>query len=286
MIRARNVTSIGLCLGLLAGCGDVLTPRPAPLFRVPLAIDGEPIGVGVIDTGGGYELMLRETFGLELVDSTEVLAFGGTELVGVTEGFRYTAGGWETHAEAALVGVSVCDCNGLGFDFFRKTGAVLVLDFADLRAFFLTTVPDGGVRIGFVSPPPQLPTFFGAFVQVEVAVEGESQVVRGLLDSGTNATVMRRGLVGTPSPLTPNQVDITVTQEHLGTVAVQVGLFDTAGLPDIILGTDVLGVWSNRWYFSFTAEGGSVTVFPHVESNGSLPRGAHAQNLKLNGSGV
>ena len=71
------------------------------------------------------ELLADALMRLKVVDSTEVLAFGGTESVDVTESFDYTAGGWQTHAEAAIVGVSVCECNGLGFHFFRKTGAVL-----------------------------------------------------------------------------------------------------------------------------------------------------------------
>jgi hypothetical protein len=253
------------CAVVLAGCGNVVSPEPPPLFSVPLAIEGESIGVGVIDTGGGFELMLREPFGVEVVGATEVLAFGGTESVDVTAGFDYTAGGWQTHAEAAIVGVSVCECNGLGYHFFRKTGAVLALDFENLRASFHGVAPADGVKIRFASPPPQLPDFFSSFVEVEVAADGETWTVPGLLDSGTTLTVMRRGLVGDSSGPTADRLNVTVREAHLGTVAVQVGLFDTPGLPDIILGTDVMGVWSDRWYFSFTPDGGTVTVFPHAE---------------------
>ncbi len=254
----------GMCLwpGLAGGCGDIFARSQAPLFVVALSIDGEAVGPAVIDTGGGYEVMLREDFGLEVVDTAEVLAFGGTESVRVTEGFRYNVGEWETVADAAIVGLSVCDCNGLGFLFFRKTGAVLGLDFSNLRTEFLATAPGGGVSILFEPPPSFLPGFDAAFVNVEVASGGDSRMVLGLLDTGTNATVMRRGLVGTPSLLTPNRLDVTVTQDKLGTVAAQVGLFDTEGLPDIILGTDVMRVWADRWYFAFTPEGGTVTVFP------------------------
>lgn len=266
MIRIGNLGGACLCIACLAGCGEILAPAPPPLFSVPLAIEGESIGPGVIDTGGGFELMLREPFGLRVVDSTEVLAFGGTESVDVTEGFDYTAGGWQTHADAAIVGVSVCECNGLGFHFFRKTGAVLALDFENLTASFHGVVPAGGVKIRFAPPPPQLPDFFSSFVEVEVAADGESRTVPGLLDSGSTSTVMRRGLVGPSSGTSSDRLNITVGEVHLGTVAVQVGLFDTPGLPDIILGTDVMGVWSDRWYFSFTPEGGTVTVFPRFES--------------------
>jgi hypothetical protein len=203
------------------------------------------------------------------------LAFGGNESVRVTEGFRYNVGEWETVADAAIVGLSVCDCNGLGFFFFRKTGAVLGLDFSDLTTEFLAAAPGGGVSIPFEPPPSFLPGFDAAFVNVEVASGGDSRMVLGLLDTGTNATAMRRGLVGTPSLLTPNRLDVAVTQDKLGTVAAQVGLFDTEGLPDIILGTDVMRVWADRWYFAFTPEGGTVTVFPRGGAQASAQ-----QNLR------
>lgn len=254
-----------VCLWLTAGCGDVLTPGPAPLFRMPLSIEGVPIGPGVIDTGGGYELMLRESFGLKIIGTAEVLAFGGVETVDVTEGFTYTAGGWEAAADAALVGVSVCDCNGVGFHFFRKSGAVLALDFPTGQVALLPGAPEGGVAIPFEQPPASLADFYSAFVDVEVTADGNSRIVRGLIDTGTNATVMRRGVIGTPFLLTPNRLEVAVAHPDLGTVEVQVTLFDTAGLPDIIIGTDVMGVWSDRWYFSFTRDGGMITVFPHTE---------------------
>lgn len=266
----RHAHIIGvLCLwtALAAGCGDIPATRPAPLFNVPLSIEGEPVGSAIIDTGGGYELLLRDSFGLQVVDTVEVLAFGGKEAVGVTEGFQYTAGGWDSTTDAALVGLSVCDCNGLGFHFFRKTGAVLGLDFANPRAMFLPVAPAGGVTIPFQPPPSSLTGFDSAFVQIEIASQGDSRTVLGLLDTGTNASVMRRGLVGTPSSLTPDRLDVTVTVESLGTVAVQVGLFETAGLPDVILGTDVMRTWSDRWYFFFAKERGTVTAFPRVEGD-------------------
>jgi len=51
-------------------------------------------------------------------------------------------------------------------------------------------------------------------------------------------------------------------------VAAQITLFDTAGLPDLIIGTDIMGAWSDRWYFTFAPRGGHVTVFPfHEEPN-------------------
>ncbi|GAF75544.1 unnamed protein product, partial [marine sediment metagenome] len=171
-------------------------------------------------------------------------------------------------AESALVGLSVCNCNGLGFFFFRKTGAVLALDFPNGEASFLISVPRGDIVLAFEPPPPHLSDFDSAFIEVEVRSGGDSQTVLALLDTGTNASVMQRGLVGTPAALTPNRLDITVAQEHLGTVAVQVGLFDVAGLPDLILGTDVMRVWADRWYFYFAPQRGTVTVILHGQQKG------------------
>ena len=157
---------------------------------------------------------------------------------------------------------------------------MLGLDYPNTRTEFLAFVPEGGVRIPFQPPPSYLEGFDSSFVEIEVATCGDSRTVLGLLDTGTTASVMRRGLVeeGTDKDdlcpalfyrpaLTPDQLDVTVSHERLGTVAVRVGLFDTPGLPDLILGTDVMRVWADRWYFSFTPQGGSVTVFAQVDAN-------------------
>ncbi len=282
--------SLSALLGLTSGCGDLFLAGPAPLFSAPLTIEGEPIGPAVIDTGGGYEIMLRDSFGLEVVDRTEVLAFAGHEFVDVTEGFHYTVGGVEADADAALVGVSVCDCNGLGFMFFRKTGTVLGLDYASQLATFLPSVPENGVTIRFEPPPPFLSDFQSAFVEVEVASGGSAQTVLALLDTGTNASLIRRGLIttrggagcfqpwpfrsiggsgpcGNPGdPLSSSLLHVTVARDDLGTVDARLGLFDTPGLPDMIIGTDIMRAWSDRWYFSFTPRGGTVTAFPHVDA--------------------
>lgn len=258
----RTIGVFCIVLGMACGCGDLFAPQPAPLFSTPLTIDGTSVDPAIIDTGGGYELMLRDAYDLRVVDFAEVVAFGGREIVGITEGFPYSVGGWNTTAEAALVGPSVCDCNGLGFHFFKKTGAVLGIDYRDLSARFLTRTPAEGLALTFQQPPEYLDNFDSAFVEVEVKSGGESLALLGLLDTGTNASVMRRGLLGKPTLLQPNRLFVTITHERLGTVAAQLGLFDTDGLPDLIIGTDIMRVWSDRWYFSFTHTGGSVTVFP------------------------
>jgi hypothetical protein len=267
MISRRGIAGLCAWLGLAGGCGDVFPSRSVPLFSVPLVIEGKPVGTAIIDTGGGYELMLRDSFGLNMVGTTEVLAFGGTEEVGITEGFRYAAGGWSAQAESALVGLSVCDCNGLGFYFFQKTGAVLALDFENVTASFVLWAPGDGVVLPFQPPPTHLTGFDSAFIEVEVQSGGDSRTVLALLDTGTNASVLRRRLVGTPSPLAPNIVRVTIAEPQLGTVWAQVGLFDVAGLPDMILGTDVMRAWADRWYISFASTGGTMTVFPRAEDD-------------------
>jgi hypothetical protein len=269
------LSGICLSLALIPGCQepweDVLaafgTPSGAPLFEVPLAIEGRDIGGAVIDTGGGYEVMLRENFGLEVIDTVDVLAFGGRQSVDLTEGFVYTAGGVYKVAETALVGKSICDCNGLGFHFFRETGVVLGLDFTEVDVTFLRAAPGGGVSIAFEPAPPDLSGFDTAFIPVDVAVglsptsagDRVSRVV-ALLDTGANATLIRRGLVD-PTPALPiNRQDVTIRHELLGTVAVTAALFDTEGLPDVIIGTDVMGTWGKVWYFTYERAGGRVDV--------------------------
>lgn len=255
----------------VCGCGDIFPPPSAPLFVAPLSIEGRDLGTAIIDTGGGYELMLQESFGLDVVASARVLAFGGLEVVGVTEGFEYVAGGWPSQATSALVGVSVCECNGVGYEFFRKTGAVLYLDFKPPQASFVSNVPPGGVAIPFAAPPQHLSDFDTSFLRVTVHAGERSRTVLGLLDTGTNATVMQRGLFGTDLQTELDGVFVVVVEPHLGGTAVRAGLFDTEGLPAIILGTDVLSAWSDRWYFAFAPTGGTVTAFPADQPLASNP---------------
>jgi hypothetical protein len=252
----------------------VLAPRPAPLFTAPLSINDVYVGEAIIDTGGGYELMLRDSFGLQIVGEIEVLAFGGFETVSMTEGFRYSVDGWSTQAETALVGLSVCDCNGVGFDFFRKTGVGLGLDFATLTVTFGPSPPVGGVTLPFAPPPPLLSNFDSAFIEVAVVAGGQWTTVLGLLDTGTNSSVMRRSLAAAAAPSSPNRAKVLVNHPELGTVAANVLLFDTPGLPDIILGTDIMRAWSDEWYFSFTERSGTVTTVPRYDVDNGSPGAA------------
>ena len=260
-------TALGLTAAWGGGCGAVLPPSPAPLFTVPLSVEGESVGTAVIDTGGGYELILRDSFGLSLVDTVEVLAFGGKEMVAVTEPFTYSVGGTEATADFALVGLSVCDCNGVGFHFFRKTGTVLALDFPAGRADFTSVAPEGGVSLAFEPSPPELVDFDSAFIEVEVQFGERSQTVLGLLDTGTTASVMRRELFGAGVSAASDRLNIRIGRGELGTVAAQISLFDTAGLPDLIIGADIMRAWSDRWFFTFAPRGGHVTVLPFPEES-------------------
>ncbi len=266
--RAAAACAIG-SLTAPGGCGALATLQYAPLFVTPLTIDGADVGDAIVDTGGAYEVILRDDFGLELVDTVEVLGFGGPEHVAVTEPFPYAAGGVSATAEFALIGLSACDCNGVGFRFFRKTQTVLGLDFSTMTARHSKNAPPGGANIEFAAPPPELPDFDSAFMHVEVTAGGETKHLLALLDTGTNGTVIRRGLFNVPGIMPTDWINIQVAREELGTVSLPATLFDTSGLPDIILGTDVMGVWSDRWYFSFAPTGGSVTIFPRLRGPGA-----------------
>ncbi len=265
--RSRFAT-VAAALVAVTGCGDIGLFAPAPLFTVPLAVEGRDVGDAVIDTGGAYEVLLRDDFGLAIVDEVEVLVFGGTESVGLTEAFAYTVGGVRSTADGAIVGISTCDCNGLGVEFFRKSDIVLGIGFSEWGAAFLSSVPGGGgATFGFAAPPARFADFDSVFLDVDVEVQGVSRRMTGLLDTGAAMTVMRAELAGELGLIWQNSVPAQVTNEHLGTANIRVGLFETADLPDMILGTDIMQAWGDRWYFQFSQVGGTVTVF---EEPGSL----------------
>ena len=271
-IRIALAWYAGLALAsLLAGCGNILTSSSAPLFAVPLTVEGESVGDAIIDTGGAFEVMLREDFGLRIVDSIEVLVFGGPETVGLTEGFNYTAGGVAGSASGAIVGVSSCDCNGVGIDFLRKRGVILALAFAEPSVAFLPAVPEPGVTFDYVRPPPHLSKFYSSFIEVNVTGNDTSASVLGLLDTGAANTAIRRDVLDDPPGGLTNRLWITVENDYLGPVTVSATLFDTPGLPDVILGTDAMRAWGNRWYFAFTHRGGSVTVVPYESATTESP---------------
>jgi hypothetical protein len=262
MADSRRFTfySLSILMSFAAGCGAWDPPDPLFVFSMPLTVNGEPVGDAFIDTGGGYEILLGQANGLDIVGEIEVLAFGGKENLEVTGPFTFAIGGFHGIAGGALVGLSICDCNGLGYQFFRHTGIVLALDFPRNRADFLLQLPDGEAVLSFAPPPPPLSGFESAFIDVDVSVDGASKRLRGLLDTGANLTVMQKGLFPNPPLLSPDYQTILVTHQKLGTVQVTAGLFETDGLPDIILGVDVMRAWANEWYFDFTPGAGALTV--------------------------
>lgn len=251
----------------------MLPPTPAPLFTLPLEINGEHVGSAILDTGGGYELLLRQSYGLTIEGQVEVLAFGGVESVSVVSGFEYSIGGITRTANAALVGISTCDCNGIGYRFLRNADVVLAIDFRSLTADLLAQAPSGPVELTFEAPPPQLPNFDSSFITVEVRSGGQLRILTGLLDTGTNSTVMRRGLFPDANgTVLRDRLDVLIDRRELGTVAANVGTYTTEGLPDIILGTDVMRAWADRWYFTFEEQGGWITAIPR-SADPELPAG-------------
>lgn len=253
-----------LGLILCAGCVRVLPPEPAPLFTVPLSIDSQPVDDAIVDTGGEYDLILRQTYGLSIAGRTSILAYGGPESVVVTDGFSFNVGGIEATTPAALVGLSVCDCNGVGFEFFRKAATVVAIDFRELEARFLDSVPEGGVPLRFVPAPEALAGFDSSFIDVDVQSKVGTSPTRitALLDTGTNMTILRRGVLNEDAKLAPDLLSVLIDHPSLGTVHVTATLFDTPGLPDLVLGTDVMGAWGERWYFAYDRQGGTTIVIP------------------------
>lgn len=245
---------------IASGCGVANIQSPGPLFQVPLLVEGVDVGGAIVDTGGGYEVLLAEAAGLQVVDTVDVLLFGGLATVDVTQEFSYQAGGIDATATAAIVDPSICSCNGLGFLFLRKTGLVLSLDFDTPSVLFLTEPAEADVFMPFRQGPASLSDFDTSFIDVDVAVVGEGRTVRALVDSGATVTVMRRGLVGSIIPAVVQRQQIRITHQDLGAVDVEVGLFDTSGLPDLIIGTDVMNAWGSRWQFEYFASGGRVMV--------------------------
>lgn len=279
MSRVRVlVTALAvLAAGLTHGCGlDLFMPPVAPLFTTPITVNGSPAGNAIIDTGGGYDLMLKERHGLAVIKTLDILIFDGISTAELTVPFTYTAGGFEARAGTALVGVDLCDCNGVGYFFMRKTGTVLGLDFERASASFDLTIPTDAVSIPFAPPPANMADFDTSFLEVVLSDnEGHAVTVTALIDTGATTTVMRRGLIGTVSSLLGDRVSVLIARGELGTVSASVGLFDTPGLPDLLIGLDVMRAWSNNWHFTYHHVGGMVHAVPRA---GFAPPDASAGN--------
>ncbi|MBI4717456.1 MAG: hypothetical protein HY763_06605 [Planctomycetes bacterium] len=263
---------LGLAVLLAAGCGTRLPGGTDGLFTVPLAVEGQAVGDAIVDTGGGYEIMLRDDFGLPLVDRIEVFAFGGRAQVDVTAGFRYVAGGVSAATDAAIISTPICACNGVGFPFLRKTGTVLALDFDAGTAAFRADVPEVGAAFAFDPPPPRLAGFDSSFVRVDVEFGGSATPALALLDTGAARTLIHRALVPDAAVLPlAKQATVTLANPQLGAVAVSAGLYANQALPDVIIGADVMRTWGPRWYFTFAPRGGSCIVVLTAAPDGDPP---------------
>ncbi len=264
----RPACIIALLGALLCGCGLDQPSDPEFLFSVPLAVNGQPVADAFIDTGGGYELLIASDLGLQVAGEVDVLAFGGKETVSLSAPFAYSVNGFETISTGALIGLSTCDCNGIGFHFFRRTGLILELDYSRRLADFVLAPPFiHDLAIPFAAPPESLPGFESAFIEVTISSGGASRSVRGLLDTGANVTVLRAGLLGQPDFFTTDRQTLVLTHDQLGSVSVTAGLFSTEGLPDLIIGVDVMREWADRWYFDFTPGGGYAIVIIEDQSS-------------------
>jgi hypothetical protein len=252
---------------LIAGCDRIPVSTPAPLFYLPLTVDGVELEPAFVDTGGDFEVLLKESLHLRVVGQTTVLAFSGVLMLPVTEPFEYTAGGVSGKAPFAIVGLPSCACNGVGVHFLRKSGRVLRIDFETMAATLEDTLPDEGRLLRFEEPPRHLPDFPSSFVSVVVGAgtrppaPGEGETVLALIDTGARTTVMRRGIAGTDVE-TGDSTDVTIDRGVLGTLAARVSLYDSAELPDMIIGTDAMRAWGTVWYFAFESRTGSIVVFP------------------------
>lgn len=245
---------------LTAGCDAIAPSAQGPLFAVPLEVAGESVGSALIDTGGGYEIMLRTAGNLRIVDSSEVVIFAGLQRVEITEGFDFVAGGVSSFAESAIVSGAICDCNGIGFQFFRRTGTVLAIDFDITSASFVALDPADGIKLSFAAPPPQLPTFDSSFIEIELSDGGAARAVTALIDTGANVTVVRRSLLSPSLSILASQRRVTLAHPQLGSISVDAGLFDNPLLPDVVIGTEAMRLWGDRWYFRYAPRGGTITV--------------------------
>ncbi|MGB0716315.1 MAG: hypothetical protein ACPGXK_10575 [Phycisphaerae bacterium] len=249
---------------------------PAPLFVVPLTIEGQDAGGAIVDTGGGFEVLLKDRFGLAVVDTAPVVAFAGPQNVDLTEPFQYVAGGLRTEADAGIVEPTICNCNGLGVRFLRKSGLTLVIDYATPSVYFVRRPPDADAYVPFQQGPTPLEDFDTAFVTVQIDAGGEPLTLRALLDTGASVTVLKRGIF--PSLPGLDRLSIGISHPVFGEATASAGLFDTEGIPDLIIGNDVMRRWGDLWFFVFEPQGGWVgftkqAVAPIDETLGIAAKG-------------
>jgi len=258
---------VGVLITALPGCDNATFFAAAPenLFTTPVTANGTVLESAIIDTGGGFDLMLgdRAGLGLDIVNSVDILAFNGVITADIAEPFPYSVGDFHAVADQAFVDLGLCDCNALGFFFFRKTGAVLAISFLDGHASFLDAAPARRTAIPFADPPATLPDFDTSFMTVQVTGDdGTPVTVNALIDTGSNITSLRRGLVSVSSTPDGTHADVLIARAELGTVHARVTVFDRPGIPDLVIGTDVMAAWSDEWYFEYNAHGGTIYAEP------------------------
>lgn len=246
----------------LAGCGVPLAAPPDRLFYLSLEVNGNKVAPAFIDTGGEFEVLLSDHHDLEVIGELNVLAFGGQERVLLTEGFPYRVGDIELQSDGAIVGLSVCKCNGLGLSFIQKADRIIHLNFDTGEAELVDELPAGALSLDFADPPARLATFRGAFMDMEVTANGTTRLVKAVLDTGATRTVMSRSLFGGGSALSPNMLPIRISHVRLGEIGLNAGIFENDALPDMILGTDVMEVWGPEWYLDFRTRSRGLHVFP------------------------
>lgn len=262
---------VGMLIMAFAGCDNATFFAAAPdnLFTTPVTANGTVLESAIIDTGGGFDLMLSDHVGsgLDIIDSVDILAFNGVLTANIAEPFPYSVGDFEAVADQAFVDLGLCNCNALGFFFFRKTGAVLEINFLDGHASFLDAAPGGRAAIPFADPPVTLPEFDTSFMTVQVAGnDGTLVTVNALVDTGSNITSLRRGVLIASPTLDGTHAEILITRAELGTVHARVTLFDSPGIPDLVIGTDVMAAWSDEWYFEYDTRGGTIYADPRDDA--------------------
>ncbi len=279
-MRAYALVSLAAIVAgtlVTAGC-DAVLERPQPrLFYFPLSIGDRDIGPAFLDTGGEFEVLLSEPFGLPIQGELEVLAFGGREHVSITGPFDYTVAGLTMRGTGAIVGLSACVCNGVGLGFLQKAKKVVHLDFTTGDAVLTDEVPADTFGLSSARPEGLLRDFSGSFIEVEVSDGDRTAVLHALLDTGSTRTVMRAGIVPPQPSRGADLVVVTIGHPVLGVARVYASTYDTEGLPDMIIGTDLMGAWADTWCFDYRDDARTVWVADLAETDDPAPDGSAAR---------
>ncbi|HEY3243326.1 MAG TPA: hypothetical protein VGM03_08245 [Phycisphaerae bacterium] len=245
-----------ILLLVLAGCNQTVAPR-GPQFNLPLTIEGRSAGNALVDTGAEGELILADSYGLPVVGSVPIILFSGAMEAGLTAPFTYTVAGVQLRTSGAIVRDSNCACDALGTGFFRRAGTCVRLDYRDGSAALVDRIPDGGIEVPLAPSLNNSGPFTSAHIPVQI---NELTFADAILDTGANVTAVRALL------MPPGSADTYLRLSHyvLGALSVpqaRVLTYETEGLPDVIIGTDLMRAWGSVWYFSFSESGGRAATF-------------------------